>query len=500
MSADAIASFSDPPTPGSFPTQAFINGCFVDSLSGETFETLAPATGRPIASVALCDERDIDAAVAAGRTAFEHGTWRRASPAERKRVLLGFADLLAHAAPEVALLDCVDAGKPIADVEAFDMPDVINTLRWYAEATDKVFGQVPPTGEDVFSYIVREPIGVVGAVLPWNFPAAALASKVGPALAAGNSVVVKPAEQSPLSALRIAEIGAEAGLPEGVLNVVPGLGETAGRALGLSMGVDAVSFTGSTEVGREFLRYSADSNLKNIVLECGGKSAQIVMADSADYLDEVANELVLAGFWNMGENCTCGSRVLVDSRIRADLVTRMCGLASSWTVGDPLSSQTKVGPLIEKAHLAKVSNFVEGGRAEGASVAYGGCTTLEETGGWFFQPTILDNVRPEIAVAREEIFGPVISVLVFNDVEEAVALANSTSYGLAASIYTPNLDVAFRVAREMRAGTVSVNCYSEGDITTPFGGYKMSGFGGRDKGLAAFDQYTELKTVWLRLR
>jgi 4-(gamma-glutamylamino)butanal dehydrogenase len=483
----------------SYPSRAFIDGEGVDAASGETFDSLAPATGEVLASVSACGPEDVDRAVAAARAAFEKGTWRDLAPAERKRVLFAFADLIEANAAEIARIDSIDAGKPIADCEDFDLPDVVTNIRWYAEAIDKVFGKISPTGPGALGLIAREPIGVVGAVLPWNFPAAMVSWKVGPALAAGNSVIVKPPELAPLSTLRLAELAAEAGIPDGVFNVVPGLGEVAGKALGLHPDVDVVSFTGSTEIGREFLRYSADSNLKRIVLELGGKSPQVVLGDAGRSLDKVVDELAGAAFWNAGQNCTCGSRVLVQREIHDPLVEALAAAAKTWTVGDPLDRATKLGPLIEPAALERVLRYIEGAREGGATIASGGERVLEESGGWFVQPTVIDDVSPEMPVARDEIFGPVVSVVAFDDEAEALAIANDTSYGLAASVFTHDLDAAHRLARGIRAGTVTVNCYGEGDVTTPFGGYKQSGFGGRDNGLEAFDQYTELKTTWIAL-
>jgi gamma-glutamyl-gamma-aminobutyraldehyde dehydrogenase len=326
-----------------------------------------------------------------------------------------------------------------------------------------------------------------------------LAWKLAPALAAGNSVVVKPAELAPLSTLRIAELAAEAGLPEGVLNVVPGQGEVAGKALGMHPDVDVVTFTGSTEVGREFLRYSANSNLKRIVLECGGKSPQIVMSDATRNLDYVAGQLATAAFWNAGQNCTCGSRILVDSAVHDEVVEALVAATPTWIVGDPLDRATRLGPLIEADAMDRVLRAISDATDQGATVAYGGGRVMEQTGGWFVEPTILVGVRADMAIARQEVFGPVVSILPFDDESEAVAMANDSPYGLAASLFTHDVDRVHRVSRAIRAGTVSVNCYGEGDISTPFGGYRESGFGGRDKGVEAFDQYTELKTVWLAL-
>lgn len=483
----------------STPTQAFINGSFTDSASGERFSTLNPATGESLATVSACSAADVDKAVSAARAAFESGRWSRRPPADRKRILLRFADLVEANAAQIARLDALDAGKPITDCETLDLPDVVNTLRWYAESLDKLFGKISPTGEDSLGLIVREPVGVVGAVLPWNFPAAMLGWKLRPALAAGNSVIVKPAELSPLSALRIAELAAEAGIPEGVLNVVPGHGETAGRALGLHEDVDAVSFTGSTEVGRHFLRYSADSNLKRITLEMGGKSPQIVMPDVAGDLGNVAAELCNAAFWNMGQNCTAGSRILVHASIQHDLVAALSEQAVAWAVGDPLNDATRIGPLIEIDAMERVLSYIGQAVDGGASIAYGGRRVLADTGGWFVEPTVVDHVRPDMPVARDEIFGPVVGVIPFASELQAITIANDTTYGLAASVFTHDINAAHRLARAIRAGTVTVNCYGEGDITTPFGGYRASGFGGRDKGLEAFDQNTEQKTIWFDL-
>ena len=482
-----------------FRTDAFIDGAFQAARSGERFVTENPATGQPLAEVAAGDAADIDAAVRAARRAFDDGRWSRRSPAERKETLLRFADALEDNLEELAMLDSIEAGKPITDCRDVDVPETIKTFRWFAEAIDKVFDAVAPTGPDALGLIVREPVGVVGAVVPWNFPLLMAAWKVAPALAAGNSVIVKPAELTSLSTIRLAEIAAGAGVPDGVLNVVPGLGATAGQALGRHMDVDMVTFTGSTEVGRYFLKYAAESNLKEITLECGGKSPQIVLANPPD-LDLVAEQVLIAGLMNMGENCSCGSRLIVDRSVHDSLLERLVAALPAWTVGDPQDAATRLGPMIERPHLDKVLGYIDTGREEGARVVVGGGRTLEESGGYFVAPTILDDVRNTMTVAREEIFGPVISTIPVDGEAEAVALANQTSYGLAASLYTTDLDTAIRVARSLRAGTVGVNAYSEGDITTPFGGYKESGFGGRDKGLEAFEQYTQKKTIWFSLR
>ncbi len=480
-------------------TQAFVNGRFVDAVDGSTFDTLAPGNGQRLASIASCSQPDIDAAVVAARTAFEAGSWSQSSPAHRKGVLFALADLIESHTDELATLESVDAGKPITECREGDLPDVVSTMRWYAEAIDKVFGKVSTTDNDHLGLIVREPIGVVGGVLPWNFPAAMLAWKLAPALAAGNSVVIKPPELASLTTLRIAELASEAGLPDGVFNVVPGLGHVAGKALGLHPDVDAVTFTGSTEVGREFLRYAAQSNLKEIVLECGGKNPQIVMGDCAGRLETVAADLAQAAFWNAGQNCSAGSRILVHRSIKDEFVALLAEEAGKRVVGDPAHEDTQIGAVIEESALTRIVAAIEQARDDGAHAAAGGSRVLEESGGWYVAPTVLDNVTPDMAVAREEIFGPVTCVLPFDHEAQALAMANDTDYGLTATVWTDDINAAFRMARGIRAGTVAVNGFSEGDITTPFGGYRGSGFGGRDNGLEALEQYTELKTIWVTL-
>jgi len=482
-----------------FRTQAFIDGAFRDASSGETFETENPASGEVIARVASGDARDIDLAVAAARRSFDDGRWSRRAPAERKKVLLRLADLLEANAEELATLDALEAGKPITDCREVDLPDSIKTFRWYAEAIDKIFDAVAPTGPEALGLIVREPIGVVGAVLPWNFPILMAAWKVAPALAAGNTMVVKPSRLTSLSTIRMAELAAEAGVPDGVLNVVPGAGAGAGAALGRHMDVDKVTFTGSTEVGRLFLTYSAESNLKEVTLECGGKSPALVLGDAPD-LDLVTEQVLFGALVNMGENCSAGSRLIVHESVQDELIARLAEGLKAWPVGDPMDEATRVGPMIERPHLDKVMGYIERGRNEGAHVVSGGERALPDSGGYFVAPTIFDGVRNDMSIASEEIFGPVLSTISFSSEEEGIRLANETDYGLAASVFTRDLDTAFRVSRALRAGTVGVNAYSEGDITTPFGGYKQSGFGGRDKGLEALEQYTEKKTIWVALR
>jgi len=482
----------------SFRTRAFIDGQFRAAASGKTYASINPATGKRLAEIAACDVPDVDAAVKAARRAFQKGQWARCPAAHRKHVMLKFADLIEQNLAELALLDCLDAGKPINDCMTMDLPDTVHCFRWHAEAIDKEYERLSPTGPDNVAMIVREPLGVVGAILPWNFPIQMAAWKLGPILATGNSVVVKPARQTSLSALRLAELAAEAGIPEGVVNVVPGNGSVIGAALCKHMDVDAVAFTGSTEVGRQLLEYSAQSNLKRIVLELGGKNPQVVLESAGD-LDYIAAQVVNCVFWNMGENCSSGSRLIVHRKLKDALLARMLNVARGWTVGNPLDPATRIGPMIEESHMNKVLEYIESGRQQGAKLVLGGERVLQETGGYFVAATIFDDVHPDMRIAREEIFGPVLSVFTCDTDDQAIALANDTTYGLTASVYTQNVGTAHRVARALRAGTVSVNCFSEGDVTTPFGGFQQSGFFGRDKSIFAHHQYTELKTVWMQL-
>jgi len=479
--------------------QAFIHGRAVPASSGKTFESINPATGRVLARIAECAAEDIDAAVRAARSTFESGDWSTMAPKERKRALLKFSDLMATHREELALMEVLDCGKPISDARAVDLPDSIETLRWHAEAIDKLYDQVAPSPADVVAMIVREPVGVVGAVLPWNFPILMAMWKIAPALAGGNSLVIKPAEQTSLTCIRLAELAVEAGLPPGVLNVVPGFGETAGQALGRHPDVDCVSFTGSGEVGRSFLKYAAESNLKRIVLECGGKSPAIVLKDVRQ-LRPVAEQLATGILFCQGENCSAGSRLIVERGVKDALMDELFAAFSAWKVGDPLAPDTRVGAMIDQNHMERVLNYIDAGRRDGAALVRGGKQVLRESGGFFVEPTIFDGVSNEMTIAREEIFGPVLSVLTVADAQEAVRVANDTSYGLASSLYTDDLNMAHSVARALRAGTVSVNCFSEGDMGLPFGGFKQSGFGGRDKSLMAHDQYTEAKSIWIQLR
>ncbi|ALR18143.1 aldehyde dehydrogenase [Vibrio natriegens] len=473
-------------------------GCLVPNLSGTrtTIATQSPYDGQNIGKIEAGSEQEVNAAVAAARISFESGEWSALPLGERKAILQRWVGLMTEHSEELAALDCVDAGKPISECLNTDIPETIHTFSWYTEAIDKVFGRIAPTDCDTLGLIVKEPIGVVGAVLPWNFPAQMFAWKVAPALAAGNAVIVKPAEQTSLSAYRMVQLAYEAGVPEGTLTLVTGLGEAVGQPLGLHPDVDVVSFTGSTEVGRLFLQYSAQSNLKEIVLECGGKSPQIIFPDVYN-LDEIIDDVLNAAFWNMSENCSCGSRLLIHSSIKEAFVGKLKAGLNSWKLGDPKDPEVKIGPMIELAHFEKVRGFLTQSIAEGATLLHGGGTP-DIGAGIFVEPTIFDNITPEMALFQEEVFGPILAVTTFDTEEEAIQLANDSQYGLAASLYTADIRRAHRVSRQLKAGTVSVNCFSEGNIATPFGGYKQSGFGGRDNGLEAFDQYLQTKTVWFQ--
>jgi gamma-glutamyl-gamma-aminobutyraldehyde dehydrogenase len=473
------------------PQNAWIDGGYRPAISGKTYTTVNPATGAVLGTVAACAAEDVDLAVTKAREAFDDGRWSALHPGERKEVLLRLAKLIERNARELAVMESLDSGKTIYDCETVDVPETIHVLRWHAELIDKIYDQVSPASTDHIALVVREPVGVVGLVLPWNFPLLMLAWKIGPALAAGCTVVVKPAAETSLTALRLAELAAEDGLPRGVVHLVPGGGAEVGAPLGRHAGVDMEPFTGSTVTGRRFLHYAADSNLKEVVLELGGKNPCIVLDDAED-LDAVAAHVVNGAFWNMGENCSAASRLIVQKGVKDQLIEKVRAHAREWVVGEPLNPEVRVGALVSKAHFTKVSGYLEA--ASKAKVLMGGTSPAEG----FVEPTVVEADRTS-PLATEEIFGPILTVITVASFEKAIAVANDTDYGLAASIFTANGKRALRGARMLRAGTVTLNSFGEGDITTPFGGYKQSGFGGRDNSIHAHEQYTQLKTIWIDL-
>ncbi|MCO8170243.1 aldehyde dehydrogenase [Pseudomonas sp. 21LCFQ02] len=477
--------------------RAFIDGRYVPAVCDATFDCLSPVDGRLLAHVASCDLEDVNRAVSVARERFDSGVWSRRAPAERKQVLLRFADLLLANAEELALLETLDMGKPISDALQVDIPGAANAIRWSAEAVDKLYDEVAATPHDQLGLVTREAVGVVAAIVPWNFPLLMASWKLGPALAAGNSVILKPSEKSPLTAIRIAALAVEAGLPAGVLNVLPGFGHTAGKALGLHMDVDTLVFTGSTRIARQLMVYAGESNMKRVWLEAGGKSPNIVFADAAD-LQAAAEAAASAIAFNQGEVCTAGSRLLVERSIKDRFVPMVVEALKAWQPGHALDPATRVGALVDGTQLDTVLGYIEAGHADGAQLLSGGVRTLHDSGGFYVEPTLFDGVDNSMRIAREEIFGPVLSVIAFDSVEEAIRIANDTEYGLAAGVWTADLSKAHLTAKALRAGSVWVNQYDGGDMTAPFGGFKQSG-NGRDKSLHAFAKYTELKATWIKL-
>ncbi|MDR6759145.1 gamma-glutamyl-gamma-aminobutyraldehyde dehydrogenase [Mycoplana sp. BE70] len=481
-----------------FRTQHFIDGQYVASADGRTFPSINPATGSTITEVARGGQAEINRAVAVARKAFKSGSWSRMDPRSRMAVLEKFSALVESNAEEFAVLDSLDMGKPVMDMMNIDIPGSVMSLKFFAETIDKIEGAVTSTASSALHYILRQPLGVVGLIVPWNYPLMMAAWKLGPALATGNSVVLKPAEQSPLSANLLAELFIEAGGPPGVFNVVHGLGEEAGKALALHNDVDKIGFTGSTEVGKLLMIYAGQSNMKRVSTECGGKTPQIILEDYDD-LDTAVTYAVNGIYGNQGEVCNAGSRILVQKSIHDDFVDRFVARTQqNFVLGDPLDPSTTIGPLVTSSHQKRVLNYIDIGRKEGASLKFGGGTFAGAPSGAYVEPTLFTGVNNTMQIAREEIFGPVAAVIPVDGVDQAIEIANDSIYGLAASIWTRDIAKAHNFARDIEAGVVWVNCFDHGDMTSIWGGFKQTG-NGRDKCLEALTQYTQTKSVWVNL-
>ncbi|HEY3850563.1 MAG TPA: aldehyde dehydrogenase family protein [Steroidobacteraceae bacterium] len=479
-----------------YETRHFIDGKYVDSVKKGRFTVVNPATGEALCEVSAGTKEDIDLAVAAAKKAYYARVWSRKAPRDRMAVLQAFARLIEENTERFALLDTLCMGKPITDMVTIDVPAAAKNFTYFGELIDKIDGQVTATAQDAFHYILREPLGVVGSIVPWNYPLLMAAWKVAPALAAGNSVVLKPAEQSPLSGLLMAELFIEAGGPPGVFNVVNGLGEHAGAALALHMDVAKIGFTGSTEIGKQMLIYAGQSNMKRVSLECGGKTPQIFLADLPD-MDAAVTYAINGIYGNMGEVCNAGSRLLIDRPIAKEFLARFIEKGkSAYKAGDPLNPATNLGPLVTASHRSRVIGYIEKGKKEGAKLEFGGDSP--DLAGAYVNPTLFTGVNNRMTIAREEIFGPVASAIEVNGIKEALSIANDSIYGLAASVWTRDLTVAHKTVRDLEAGVIWVNCFDHGDMTQPFGGYKQSGQG-RDKCVESLISYTQTKSAWINL-
>jgi len=476
--------------------RAFVNGRYADALSGQSRPTISPGNGVAITDVALCGNEDAELAVKGARNTFESGAWSKMAPMDRKMVLVRWAELIENHADELALLETLDVGKPISDTLNVDVPATVRTIRWSGEAIDKIYDEIPPTPADTLALVQRLPLGVVTAIVPWNFPLSTTAWKLAPSLATGNSVILKPASNTPLSALFIAGLAAEAGLPDGALQVLPGPGSNLGKYLATHMDIDGLTFTGSTPVGKMLMEYSGQSNLKRTFLELGGKSPNIVFADAN--LEKAAAMAAAAVFYNGGQTCTAGTRLIVEEKIQDHFLEMVTQNARNWMPGNPLDPATAMGPMIDAGQYKSVSEYVDIGRGEGAELIFGGKRALEDSGGHYHEPSIFAGVNNAMRIAQEEIFGPVMSVIPFKTAEEAVQIANDSIYGLAGAVWSNNINTAHKVAEAVRVGTMGINNYFGGDITVPFGGFKQSG-NGRDKSIHAFHDYSELKTTWIEL-
>ncbi|MDQ1549459.1 MAG: 4-(gamma-glutamylamino)butanal dehydrogenase [Microbacteriaceae bacterium] len=483
-----------------WPSTLVVDGRLVESQDGATFAHISPREGSLLTNVPSGSVGDIDLAVAAARRAFDDGPWPRFAPRVRKELMLRFAELIEAHRDELAIMISLEMGKPIDDAWGIELRAVLATYRWYAELADKELDEISPVGSDDLALITREPVGVVGVVTPWNFPLTLAAWKIAPAMAVGCTIVQKPSDLSSPSAIRMAELALEAGIPAGVLNVVPGRGSVLGRHLGMHPGVDALAFTGSTEVGRAYLEYSARSNLKRTWLELGGKSGNIILPDAPD-LDVAIATAAWGIFFNSGQMCTAPSRLIVHRDIADEVIAGVVARAADYRPGDPLDPETKMGPLASGTRLSEVEGHVREAREDGAEAIVGGSAydgVDVPANGVYFEPTIFTGVSPDSRLAQNEVFGPVLAIVTVNDDDEAIRVANNSDYGLAAGLWTSDVSKVHRLSRRLRAGTVWVNCYEEGDLTVPFGGYKLSG-NGRDKSRHALEKYTELKTTFIHL-
>jgi len=478
--------------------RAFINGDYVGAANKETFACISPIDGRTLTNIALCTQTEADFAVDCARQVFEQGTWSKTTPVKRKAIMLKFADLIEQHGDELALLETLDMGKPISDALNVDIPGALRSIRWSAEAVDKIYDEVAPTGDNELGLVTREAVGVVAAIVPWNFPLVMASWKIAPALVSGNSVILKPSEKSPLTAIKLAALAKEAGIPDGVFNVLPGFGHQVGKALALHNDIDTLVFTGSTAVAKQLLICAGESNMKRVWTEAGGKSPNIVFADAPN-LDKAAQAAAGAICFNQGEVCTAGSRLLVEESIKDAFIEKVKAAMQYWQVGNPLDPNTTVGAIVDEIQYKRVLGYINKGQEENANLCCGGEHTQAVEGGFYIQPTMFSHVENTMAIASEEIFGPVLSVISFTDMEDAIRIANDTPYGLAAGIWTTDLSKAHKMAKAVRAGSVWVNQWDGGDMTAPFGGFKQSG-NGRDKSLHAFNKYTEVKATWIKLQ
>ena len=494
-SLNSCAAWTEKASQITIPAHSWVNGKPVAALSGATQTCFNPATGAVLAELPDNAPEDADAAVRVARHTFNSGVWSAMAPKDRKRILLRWADLIEQHQHEIALLETLDVGKPISDTLNIDAPSAVNTIRWTAEAIDKIYGEIAPTAAGTLALIQRLPLGVVLAIVPWNFPLSTTAWKLAPALAAGNSVILKPDPKTPLTALQLAALATEAGLPDGVLNVLPGDGINLGQHLSLHPDIDGQTFTGSTAVGKLLMQYAGQSNLKRTFLELGGKSANIVFAD-AD-LDKAALWAAVAGFYNCGQTCTAGTRLLIQQSVYDEVIERVIENSQSWTPGNPLDPDTRMGAVIDQNQINTIQKYIQIGQQEGARLVLGGKPVADSgANGCFHQATLFADVDNNMTIAQEEIFGPVVSAIPFKDAADAIRIANDSRYGLAGAVWSQNISTALSVANGVRTGTMGVNNYFGGDITVPFGGFGESG-NGRDKSLHALNDYSELKTTWI---